>query len=69
MQPLLEVARIGAFFDERLQLVDLLHSATFDTPGVMEDVAWITGERNLVLNIVLATLFSLEVNIADNDQS
>ena len=58
VQPLFEVTHIRAFLDERLQLVDLLHSAAFDTPGVMEDVAWITGECDLVFYIVLSTLFS-----------
>ena len=67
VQPLFEVTHIRAFLDERLQLVDLLHPAAFDAPGVMEDVAWITGECNLVLYIVLSTLFSLNFNIVGHE--
>ena len=69
MQSLFEVTRIRAFFDERLQLVDFVHSAALDAPGVVEDVAWITGECDLVFYIVLATLFSRKFNIADHEPS
>ena len=67
MQALFEVARVRAFLNERLQLVDLVHSAALDAPGVVEDVAWITGKCNLVLYIVFATLFNLKFNIADHE--
>ena len=62
-----EIARIRAFLDESFQLVDLVHSAALDAPGVVEDVAWITGECNLVLYIVLAALFRLKFNIVDHE--
>ncbi len=56
MQSFIEIPRMSASGDERVDLVDLVRSASLNAARVMKDIAWIAFKGNFILDVVYTTL-------------